>query len=52
LRTLLKFLGLMVVLILFAVSSATGATTKGEKRLAFVIGNGAYKTGELATAAN
>ncbi|WP_430679054.1 caspase family protein, partial [Mesorhizobium album] len=51
-RTLLKFLGLVVVLIFFAVSSATGAPAKGEKRLAFVIGNGAYHTGKLVTAAN
>ncbi|SFP02665.1 Uncharacterized protein, contains caspase domain [Mesorhizobium sp. NFR06] len=50
--TLLKFLGLMVVLTFLAVSSTTGALAQGEKRLAFVIGNGAYKTGELATAAN
>src|SRR5437899_10032838 len=49
----------MVVLILFAVGSATGTLAKAtgtpaksEKRLAFVIGNGAYKTGELPTAAN
>ncbi|MDX8512439.1 caspase family protein [Mesorhizobium captivum] len=51
-RTLQKLLGLVVVLIFFAVSSATGALAQGEKRLAFVMGNGAYKTGELATAAN
>ncbi|RRI05449.1 peptidase C14 caspase catalytic subunit p20 [Mesorhizobium tamadayense] len=51
-RTLQKFLGLVVVLIFFAVSAATGALAQGEKRLAFVIGNGAYKTAELATAAN
>ncbi|MGX7872559.1 caspase family protein [Mesorhizobium sp. ORM6] len=51
-RTLQKFLGLVVVLTFFAVSTATGALAQGEKRLAFVIGNGSYKTGELATAAN
>ncbi|TIQ35010.1 MAG: peptidase C14 caspase catalytic subunit p20 [Mesorhizobium sp.] len=51
-QTLQKFLGLVVILIFFAVSAATGALAQGEKRLAFVIGNGSYKTGELATAAN
>ncbi|MDX8531048.1 caspase family protein [Mesorhizobium sp. VK25A] len=51
-RTLQKFLGLVVVLVIFAVGSAAGALAQGEKRLAFVIGNGAYQSGELATAAN
>ncbi|RWK11330.1 caspase family protein [Mesorhizobium sp.] len=51
-QTLQKFLGLIVILIFFAISAATGALAQGEKRLAFVIGNGSYKTGELATAAN
>ncbi|RWM31911.1 caspase domain-containing protein [Mesorhizobium sp.] len=51
-QTLQKFLGLVVILIFFAVSAATGALAQGEKRLAFVIGNGSYKTSELATAAN
>ncbi|MDX8524436.1 caspase family protein [Mesorhizobium sp. MSK_1335] len=51
-RTLQKFIGLIVVFIFFAVCSATGALAQGEKRLAFVIGNGAYQSGELATAAN
>ncbi|WP_036257663.1 caspase domain-containing protein [Mesorhizobium sp. WSM3224] len=51
-RTLQKILGLVVVLIFFVVSAATAALAQGEKRLAFVIGNGAYETGELATAAN
>ncbi|TGP56858.1 peptidase C14 caspase catalytic subunit p20 [bacterium M00.F.Ca.ET.230.01.1.1] len=50
-RTLQKFLGLVVVLI-FMAGSAAGALAQGEKRLAFVIGNGAYQSGELATAAN
>lgn len=51
-QALQKFIGLIVVLIFFAVSSATGALAQGEKRLGFVIGNGAYQSGELATAAN
>lgn len=51
-QTLQKFTGLIIVLIFFAVSSSTGALAQGEKRLAFVIGNGAYQAGELATAAN
>ncbi|UCI18575.1 caspase domain-containing protein [Mesorhizobium sp. B2-1-8] len=51
-QMLQKFTGLIVVLVFFAVSSATGALAQGEKRLAFVIGNGAYQSGELATAAN
>ncbi|MDX8480042.1 caspase domain-containing protein, partial [Mesorhizobium sp. VK24D] len=51
-QTLQKFLGLVVILIFFAVSAASGALAQGEKRLAFVIGNGSYKTGELATVAN
>ena len=51
-RTLQKFLGLVILLVIFAVGSAAGALAQGEKRLAFVIGNGAYQSGELATAAN
>ncbi|MEZ2331863.1 caspase domain-containing protein [Mesorhizobium sp. RCC_202] len=50
-RTLQKFLGLFVVIVLVA-GSATGAFAQGEKRLAFVIGNAAYPSGELATPAN
>ncbi|WP_296742676.1 caspase family protein [Mesorhizobium sp.] len=49
-RALLKILGLTVVLLFIAAHS--GAQAEGEKRLALVIGNGAYQTGELATAAN
>ncbi len=49
-RALLKILGLTVVLLFFAAHS--GAQAEGEKRLALVIGNGAYQTGELVTAAN
>ncbi|RWJ99945.1 caspase domain-containing protein [Mesorhizobium sp.] len=51
-RTLHKYLGLIVVLIVFAIASATSALAQEQKRLAFVIGNGAYQSGELATAAN
>ncbi|AZO70913.1 MULTISPECIES: caspase domain-containing protein [unclassified Mesorhizobium] len=51
-QALQKFIGLIVVLIVFAVASATGALAQEQKRLAFVIGNGAYQSGELATAAN
>jgi uncharacterized caspase-like protein len=51
-RTLQRFLELVVVLVIFVVGSAAGALAQGEKRLAFVIGNGAYQSGELATAAN
>ncbi|MDX8516908.1 caspase family protein [Mesorhizobium dulcispinae] len=51
-QTLQKFIGLIVVLIAFAVASATGSLAQEQKRLAFVIGNGAYQSGELATAAN
>ncbi|MBN9275632.1 MAG: caspase family protein [Mesorhizobium sp.] len=51
-RTLQKILGLLAILVVFTLNSATGAFAQGEKRLALVIGNGAYKTGELATAAN
>ncbi|TIR44933.1 MAG: hypothetical protein E5X28_15700, partial [Mesorhizobium sp.] len=50
-QTLLKFLSL-IVLIAFGAASATGALAQEQKRLAFVIGNGAYQSGELATAAN
>ena len=50
-RTLQKFLGLFVVIVLVA-GSATGAFAQGEKRLAFVIGNAAYPSGALATPAN
>ncbi|MET3591372.1 putative caspase-like protein [Mesorhizobium shonense] len=51
-QTLLKFISLIVVLTAFGVASATGALAQEQKRLAFVIGNGAYQSGELATAAN
>lgn len=51
-RTLQNILGLLAILVVFTLHSATGAFAQGEKRLALVIGNGAYKTGELATAAN
>ncbi|UCI06903.1 caspase family protein [Mesorhizobium sp. B1-1-8] len=51
-RTLLKFISLIVVFIVFSAVSATGALAQEQKRLAFVIGNGAYQSGELATAAN
>ena len=50
-RTLQKFLGSLVLLLVLA-SSATGAFAQGEKRLAFVIGNAAYPSGELVTPAN
>ncbi|WP_430682253.1 caspase family protein [Mesorhizobium australafricanum] len=50
-QTLQKFIGLIVVLIV-AVASATGALAQEQKRLAFVIGNAAYSSGELATPAN
>ncbi|TGV24935.1 caspase family protein, partial [bacterium M00.F.Ca.ET.168.01.1.1] len=42
----------MVVLIVFAVATVTGALAQEQKRLAFVIGNAAYSSGELATPAN
>ncbi|CAN7630961.1 caspase family protein [Mesorhizobium sp. LjNodule214] len=51
-RTLQKFLGFLVALTILAVCFATGALAQGEKRLAFVIGNAAYQSGELATPAN
>ncbi|PBC02095.1 peptidase C14 caspase catalytic subunit p20 [Mesorhizobium sp. WSM3860] len=51
-QTLVRFLSLIVVLIAFGAASATGALAQEQKRLAFVIGNGAYQSGELATAAN
>jgi uncharacterized caspase-like protein len=50
-RTLQKLLASLVLIILVA-GSATGALAQGEKRLAFVIGNAAYPSGELATPAN
>ncbi|MDX8438044.1 caspase family protein [Mesorhizobium australafricanum] len=50
-QTLQKFIGLIVVLIV-AVAFATGALAQEQKRLAFVIGNAAYSSGELATPAN
>ncbi|TPK54865.1 peptidase C14 caspase catalytic subunit p20 [Mesorhizobium sp. B2-4-19] len=49
-RMLQKVLGFVLVLLLLMAPS--WAQAGGEKRLALVIGNGAYKTGELATAAN
>ncbi|RTM01488.1 MAG: peptidase C14 caspase catalytic subunit p20 [Hyphomicrobiales bacterium] len=49
-RALLKILGLTAVL-LFLVAHA-GAQTAGEKRLALVIGNAAYQSGGLVTAAD
>jgi uncharacterized caspase-like protein len=51
-RTLQKFLGFLVALTVFAVCFAAGALAQSEKRLAFVIGNAAYQSGELATPAN
>ena len=51
-RTLQKFLGFLVALTILAVCLATGALAQGEKRLAFVIGNASYQSGELATPAN
>jgi uncharacterized caspase-like protein len=51
-RALQKFLGLVVALAFFVVGSTACALAQGEKRLAFVIGNGAYQSGELVTAAN
>ncbi|CDX18283.1 Peptidase C14 caspase catalytic subunit p20 [Mesorhizobium sp. ORS 3324] len=51
-QTLRKFISLVIVLIAFAAASATSAFAQEQKRLAFVIGNGAYQSGELATAAN
>ncbi|MGX8009213.1 caspase family protein [Mesorhizobium sp. ORM8.1] len=51
-RTFQKFLWLVVALVLFVAGSTAGALAQGEKRLGFVIGNGAYQSGELATAAN
>ncbi|BCG96221.1 caspase family protein [Mesorhizobium sp. 131-2-1] len=51
-RTLHKFLGFLVALTILAVCFATGALAQGEKRLAFVIGNASYQSGELATPAN
>src|SRR2546425_9614573 len=51
-RTLQKFLGLLVALTVFAICFATGALAQSEKRVAFVIGNAAYPSGTLATAAN
>jgi uncharacterized caspase-like protein len=51
-RTLQKFLGFLVALTILAVCFATEALAQGEKRLAFVIGNASYPSGELATPAN
>ncbi|RWM13678.1 MAG: peptidase C14 caspase catalytic subunit p20 [Mesorhizobium sp.] len=47
-----KVIGLLVVLIAFAVASATGALAQQQKRLAFVIGNAAYPSDALVTPAN
>ncbi|AZO09230.1 peptidase C14 caspase catalytic subunit p20 [Mesorhizobium sp. M3A.F.Ca.ET.080.04.2.1] len=51
-RTLQKFIGLVVALIVLAVAPATTALGQEQKRLAFVIGNAAYSPGELVTPAN
>lgn len=51
-QTLQKFIGFIVVLIVLTVASATGVFAQEQKRLAFVIGNAAYSSGELATPAN
>ncbi|BCM18181.1 caspase family protein [Mesorhizobium sp. J8] len=51
-RSLRKVIGLVVILIAFAVASTTGALAQQQKRLAFVIGNAAYPSDALATSAN
>ncbi|TPI44913.1 peptidase C14 caspase catalytic subunit p20 [Mesorhizobium sp. B2-9-1] len=51
-RSLRKVIGLVVVLIAFAVASTTGALAQQQKRLAFVIGNAAYPSDALVTSAN
>ncbi|WP_181176037.1 caspase domain-containing protein [Mesorhizobium sp. B2-3-4] len=51
-RIVSKFLGFFLALSLFALGSTVGALAQGEKRLAFVIGNAAYPSGTLTTAAN
>ncbi|CDX46033.1 Peptidase C14 caspase catalytic subunit p20 [Mesorhizobium plurifarium] len=51
-RMLQKFLGFVVLFLLFVAVTATGALAQQQKRLAFVIGNAAYPSGALATPAN
>ncbi|PBB19476.1 caspase domain-containing protein [Mesorhizobium sp. WSM4313] len=51
-RSLRKVIGLVVILIAFAVASTTCALAQQQKRLAFVIGNAAYPSDALVTSAN